>query len=93
MVYVYKDADYDHQVTETVLEFENNDGKLYNEAMRDLSTAYKDNWDIEEAKAFIFIQFYKMNDLTHDSVGVRLGAMTEIVNGAVAEFELGNFWE
>jgi len=95
MVYIYKDADYDHKVTETVLEFENNDGKLYNEAMRDLSTAFCADlqWDVEEAKAFIFIQFYKMNDLTHDAVGVRLGAATEIVNGAVAEFELGNFWE
>ena len=63
MVYVYKDADYDHQVTETVLEFENNDGKLYNEAMRDLSTAYKDNWDIEENNDYLDLKNCDLSNL------------------------------
>ena len=86
------EADMQHEITQTVLEFENNDGKLYNDAMRTLSTHYKEAWDAPEAKAFILIQFYK-SELQHKDIEVKLAAATEIVNGAVAEFELGNFWE
>ena len=45
-----------------------------------------------DAEAFIFVQFYK-SELKHKDIEVKLAAATEIVNGAVAEFELGNFWE
>tara|TARA_E500000331_G_C16772093_1_gene504230 strand:- start:58 stop:333 length:276 start_codon:yes stop_codon:yes gene_type:complete len=86
------EADMQHEITQTVLEFENNDGKLYNEAMRTLSTHYKEAWDAVDAEAFIFVQFYK-SELKHKDIEVKLAAATEIVNGAVAEFELGNFWE
>ena len=92
MVYVYKDADYDLEVTRTVLEFENQNRDILNSTMRDLSTAYKDNWDAEEAKAFVLLQLDKLK-LTNNALGVKLGAATDIVNDAVGEFEIGNFWE
>jgi len=45
MVYIYKDADYYLEVTRTVLEFQNQNRDILNSTMRDLSTAYKENWD------------------------------------------------
>jgi len=86
------EADIQHEITQTVLEFENNDGKLYNDAMRTLSTHYKEAWDVLEAAAFIMIQFDK-SELKHKDVTVKLAAAAEIARGAAAEFELGNFWE
>ncbi len=92
MVYIYKDADYYLEVTRTVLEFQNQNRDILNSTMRDLSTAYKENWDAEEAKVFVLLQLDKLK-LTNNALGVKLGAATDIVNDAVGEFELGNFWE
>ena len=92
MVHIYKDAEYELGVTQTVLEFENQNHMILNSTMRDLSTSYKEDWDEQEAKAFVLLQLDKLQ-LTNNALGVKLGAAAEIVTGAIAEFELGNFWE
>ena len=92
MVHIYKDAEYELGVTQTVLEFENQNHMILNSTMRDLGTSYKEDWDEEEAKAFVLLQLDKLQ-LTNNALGVKLGAAAEIVTGAIAEFELGNFWE